>query len=135
MSAGSAECGRLAVVVFSGEAALCVLRLLRPGFRHCFVAVNDGCRWITVDSLAHRTEVAVLPVPPDYDLAAFYRRHVFAAFGGAPPLVPRRLAPLSPFTCVETVKRVLGIHARTVLTPWQLYRYISNNFLDNGTKA
>jgi hypothetical protein len=33
-----------------------------------------------------------------------------------------RPAPLAPFTCVEAAKRVLGLHDRRVVTPWQLYR-------------
>jgi hypothetical protein len=34
---------------------------------------------------------------------------------------PRRPAPLRPYTCVEAVKRILGLHAPWVITPWQLY--------------
>src|SRR3954466_12569602 len=29
-------------------------------------------------------------------------------------------APWAPFTCVEAAKRVLGLHVRRVMTPWQL---------------
>ncbi len=31
-----------------------------------------------------------------------------------------------PFTCVEAAKRVLGLHDRRVVTPWQLYRRLSD---------
>jgi len=33
-------------------------------------------------------------------------------------------APWMPFSCVEAVKRVLGIHKSFILTPWQLYRFL-----------
>ncbi|WP_207460172.1 hypothetical protein [Azospirillum sp. SYSU D00513] len=114
-----------ALVAFSGEAALWWLRLLRPGFRHCFVALNDGRRWIVLDPLAPFTEVTVLDVPPGYDLPGWFRAHGLTV---APAAVRRGLtrpAPWAPFTCVEAVKRVLGLHAPTVLTPWQLYRHLT----------
>ena len=31
---------------------------------------------------------------------------------------------LRPFTCVEVVKRVLGIKRWSIFTPYQLYRYL-----------
>ena len=34
-------------------------------------------------------------------------------------------APFMLFTCVEAVKRVLGIHRRGIVTPWQLYRHLT----------
>ena len=40
----------------------------------------------------------------------------------------KRPAPLMVFTCVEAVKRVLGLHRRLVFTPWQLYRHLLNDF-------
>jgi len=33
-------------------------------------------------------------------------------------------APWMPHTCVEAVKRVIGLHARFIITPWQLYRHL-----------
>ena len=45
-----------ALVVFSGGTGVAWLRWLRPGFRHCFVAVDDGIEWLTVDPLLHRLE-------------------------------------------------------------------------------
>lgn len=115
---------RRALVVFTGATELWWLRLLRPGFQHCFVALHDGARWITCDPLSHRLEIAVQPVPADFDLAAHYRERGLTVVEVTPPPVPLRSAPLGPFTCVETVKRVLGLRARRVLTPWQLCRYL-----------
>ena len=112
-------------VVFSGQVELRWLRVLRPGFRHCFVALNDGRHWLVVDPLAPFTDVAVLDLPADYDLPDWFRGLGFT-------VVPARLrrgltrpAPWGPATCVEAVKRVLGLHAPFVLTPWQLYRRLT----------
>ena len=62
-------------VVFGGATPLWWLRLLRPGFRHCFVALNDGRHWTIVDPLAPFTDVTVLEVPPGYDLPGWFRGH------------------------------------------------------------
>lgn len=114
----------LALAAFSGATDIPWLRCLRRGFRHVFVAVNDGTHWITLDPLSHRTEIAVQPVPADFDLAGYYRRKGLRVLEIVPPAVPPRLAPVALCTCVEAAKRVLGIHHPFVVTPWQLYRHL-----------
>jgi hypothetical protein len=112
----------IATVGFSDGAAFAWQRaLLAPGFRHCFVALNDGAAWLLHDPLVPRTELVLLPVEPNFDLAAHWRAHGLRA-------VTVRLAPASrrfwwpaPFTCVEAVKRVIGLRAPFVLTPRQLH--------------
>jgi hypothetical protein len=112
-------------VVFCGEADMPWLRLLRPGFRHCFVVLNDGRHWITVDPLSPHTEIAVQPTPPGFDLIGWFAGRGQAVAAAAIRRDRRRPAPWAPFTCVEAVKRVLGLHARFVVTPWQLYRHLT----------
>ncbi|WP_247883246.1 hypothetical protein [Azospirillum brasilense] len=112
-------------VVFRGEAELWWLRLLKPGFRHCFALLHDGRRWVIVDPLSPFTDVSVLDLPASFDLPGWYRGLGMAV---TPALVRRGLtrpAPWGPFTCVEAVKRLLGLHAPGVLTPWQLYRRLT----------
>jgi len=109
-----------ALVVFSGGGGVRWLRWLKPGFRHCFVAVDDGIEWLTVDPLLHRLEVRASGLPSAFDLAAEYRRMALEVIEVVPAPVPVRRAPLGLFTCVETAKRLLGIRARRILTPWQL---------------
>jgi hypothetical protein len=45
--------------------------------------------------------------------------------GRRPPPGPRRRCAPAPLTCVTVVKRLLGIHAPWVWSPWQLYAYLS----------
>jgi len=112
-------------VVFSGQTELAWLRWLKPGFRHCYLLLNDGQRWMSFDPLSHVTEIATHHhVSADFDLP-----HWLSARGNR--VVPARIdravtkpAPFMLFTCVEAVKRVLGIHHRTILTPWQLYQFL-----------
>jgi len=112
-------------VVFCDNAELAWLRLLRPGFRHCFVVLNDGSHWIAVDPLAPLLDVTVPPVPAGYDLPAWLSGQGHRVVPATVRRGLRRPAPPGPFTCVETCKRVLGLHARFVLTPWQLFRHLT----------
>lgn len=121
---GPAQGPERAYVVFCGETQLAWLRLLRPGFRHCFLALNDGAHWITLDPLSTYTDVAVQPVPARFDLAAWYRAAGRTVVPARIDRTRRRPAPWAPFTCVEVVKRALGIHDRWLLTPFQLYRHL-----------
>ena len=113
-----------ALVVFSGRTGVSWLRWLRPGFRHCFVALDDGIEWLTVDPLLHRLEVRASGLASDFDLAREYRRMDLIVLEVIPAAVAMRAAPLGLFTCVETAKRLLGIRAWHVVTPWQLYRFL-----------
>ena len=114
-----------ALVVFSGQADQAWLRILRKGFRHCFLVLGSPGGWLCLNPMAHQTLIQVLPVGPDFDLAEWYRSQGLTVVETKPVQPPRRAAPWRPFTCVEVVKRALGITAGNILTPWDLYRYIS----------
>lgn len=116
-----------AVVCFSGNTGLWWLRLLRPGFRHCFVTVETAAGWVVAEPLSHCVRVDCVAVPPGFDLAGWYRAHGMVVVETAVAAAPRRALPWRPFTCVEMVKRVLGLRAPLVLTPWQLWRHLDQN--------
>ena len=127
---------QLALVVFVAHAECRWLRGLRPGFRHCFVALRDGATWLCCDPLKDRIELSVLPVPPWFDLAVFYGKGGHTVLlGTTRPNVPRRPFAIAPLTCVTIAKRLLGVHAPWVLTPWQLCRLLqgrTHGFLPVG---
>ena len=116
--------GGAALAVFSGAADVAWLKALKPGFRHCFVVVDCGGHWVVHDPLAHRTEIAVVAGVGGRDLARWYRRRGLRVVACRVRTPPRRSAPLGFYTCVEAVKRILGIHARRVITPWNLYNFL-----------
>ena len=100
------------------------LKLLKPGFRHCFVVLGDAKRWVVIDPASCFTDVAALDRAEHPDLPQRLRAQGFT-------VIPARLrrqavppAPWRPFTCVEAVKRVLGLDAPGVFTPWGLYRHL-----------
>ncbi len=115
-------------VVFSGQTELSYLKWLKPGFRHCYVVMNDGERWVTIDPLSHFTDVTVHHhLPLDFNLPRWLEARGMKVVAVNRGDIPLRAAPLMVFTCVEAVKRILGIHDRFVFTPWQLYRRLTNS--------
>lgn len=113
-----------AFVVFSGRADLPYLRLLKPGFRHCFLALRRNGHWVVYEPLSNRTEISIAEAGDGYDIAVWLRQMGFTVLPAVPTAASPRPAPWALFSCVEAVKRVLGIHRRRILTPWHLYRFL-----------
>lgn len=109
-----------ALVGFGGRADLPWQRLLAPGFRHCFLLREAGGHWVLLDPLSHLTGLSVLP-GPEARLARHLERAGFRVVATT-VRTPRRPAPPAPMTCVETVKRGLGLHDARIVTPRQLWR-------------
>ena len=122
--------GRRVVVVFEGDTDLWWLRWLSPGFRHCFAVIEDAQGWVIVDPLSHQTLVRTCIFDATVDLAAHYRQHGYIAVTTWVDRAPHRTAPIRPFTCVEAVKRVIGLRAPGVWTPRQLFRRLLEKCID-----
>jgi hypothetical protein len=114
------------LVVFADDAGCPWLRPLRRGFRHCFVVLRAGPVWLAFEPLKDRIDLDALALSGGFDLAAFYREQGHRVLLGqrSSPSKRRRFA-LAPLTCVTVVKRLLGIDAPWVWTPWQLYAHLS----------
>jgi len=110
-------------VIFTDDTDLPYLKILKRGFRHCFVLLNDGKNWIAFDPLASHFELTVPKVPPDFDLPRWLQGQGCIT---APARIKPQKTPALPglISCVETVKRVLGIRKLWLFTPWQLYRHL-----------
>jgi hypothetical protein len=117
--------GPLVLVVFVHETACPWLRPLRRGYRHCFVVLRAGPLWVACEPLKDRIELDVLDPPDPFDLGAFYSMQGHRVLLGRRPWLgpTRRFAP-APLTCVTVVKRLLGMRAPWVWSPWQLYRQL-----------
>lgn len=112
-----------ALAVFHDHGYGPLRHLLRRGFRHVFVAVRRKGYWIVLDGCAGLPVLEVVAGADD-DLAGFYRRtHGFTVIAlDAPREFPR--APVMLATCVGAAKRVLGLRAPWVVTPYQLYCHL-----------
>ena len=119
-------------MVFADNTDLKLLRLLRSGFRHCFVAVRREGGWVICDPLSHQTDLSVIKGFGADELAAWYRSHGLRVIETCIRAAPSCPAPIRPYTCVEAVKRVLGLHAGWVITPWQLYRLLQKQLAGDG---
>jgi len=113
-----------ALVAFTGQAGLWWLRLLRPGFRHCFALIECDDGWVICNPASHRTEIRSIGRPAFADLLDWLFAEGTIVAVCRPADVPRRMAPVRPYTCVEAVKRLLGLRAPGVFTPWQLYCHL-----------
>ena len=116
-----------ALAVFHGAGrgwAVALFCSHRPGFRHCFAALETEAGWIRVDALAHCTRVEAVAVR-GFDLAGFYRKQGLTAVALELREPLRRDLPPAWFSCVESAKRLLGIRAWWVWTPWQLYCHLA----------
>lgn len=113
-------------IVFGGRADHPWQRLLRPGFRHCFAALEDATGWMVLDPLTGRLLLGRLDLPAGFDLPRFYRRAGLRPVGPFPLSEPAR-GPglgLAPYSCVALCRAVLGPHAPFALTPHGLYRQL-----------
>lgn len=118
---------RLAIVVFVDRTECAWLRCLKRGFRHCFVVIRDEPCWLICDALKDRIELNSLHFPRSFNLAGFYAdqgHHVVV--GKTAHDLPRDWLTLTPLTCVSVAKRLLGIRATWVLTPWDLFAHLSS---------
>lgn len=117
-------------IVFEDTTALWWLRFLKPGFRHCYLLLVSRERRAVVllNPKSNQIDVALYT---DCDSEDFIRN--FSARSGLTlcrtHIQPAALkpAPLMFFTCVEFVKRVLGWHDISIITPYQLYKKIKNS--------
>jgi hypothetical protein len=112
-----------ALVVFEDRSDARLLRWLRPGFRHCFCLTGGDRRWTLCDPLKSHLAIASIDGLTAPDLARRLgtpgRRVLHGMLGTSDPSPSLGLRPL---TCVEIVKRLIGLQARSVVTPYQLYR-------------
>lgn len=113
-------------VIFSGETDIPWLKILKPGFRHCFVLLNDGQRWISIDPISPYLDVQVYHhIDASFDLPVWLEKRGYKISEAVIDRHHKRPAPSMFVSCVEISKRLLGIHRRLIITPWQLYKFLN----------
>ena len=112
-------------VIFTGKTDLPWLKMLKKGFRHCFLVMNDGQRWISLDPLATYIDIKIHHhIAPEFDLPTWLDAQGYCVVQSEIECNHIKPAPLMIFSCVTFIKRALGIHKRFILTPWQLYQFL-----------
>jgi len=126
--------GTRAYVVFTDFSRIRWLQWLRRGYRHCFVVLGTGSLGLIYDPMANCTVLTGL-MQVDWDaIGGRYRQMGYTVVETTIQPPGLAVSYIRPFTCVEAVKRVLGIHAPWVLTPWQLYRYLIGSGTSHSDK-
>ncbi|HEX2524949.1 MAG TPA: hypothetical protein VHL31_01440 [Geminicoccus sp.] len=111
-----------ALVVFEDRSDSRWLTWLRPGFRHCYCLVRAERGWILIDPLLRSLHVSWLDLPKEFDLVEHYVGLGRIVITGRCPSFQAAFARLYPVTCVEIVKRTLGLGHVRAWTPYQLHR-------------
>ncbi len=114
-------------VVFSDTTDLPILKCLKRGFRHCYILLSDGQKWFSIDPMAHMTEVAAHTFNTAFNLPLWIESQGETVIAVEMTAAEKKPAPLMLLTCVEMVKRLLGIQSRWIFTPWQLYAHLLKN--------
>lgn len=115
-------------VIFENETGLWWLRFLKKGFRHCYLLLElsaEPRQWLEVNPMSNQICFVIRSNRVDFNYLYHLRKKenikiVPVTFQQA----PLTAAPLAPFTCVEFVKRVLGIHNLRIITPYKLYKHL-----------
>ena len=123
---------RRALVGFSGNVEVWWLRVFKPGFRHCAIAIEDSHGgFVFYNPLFCATELTRI----DGDQQTVRRQMQkggFTVLATTTRDMPGRalswLSYLRPYNCVEGVKRALGLDAPWAITPWQLFCYLKKNY-------
>lgn len=115
---------RRALVVFGGDVDLFWLRLLRSGFRHCFVVLETGDTWVLYNPLSNGTEFDVWPDEDEQSIRAWLVQQGYKVVEETVRPFAAKAMPWAPFSCVEAVKRALGVRAPWALSPWQFHQFL-----------
>jgi len=118
-----------ALVVFGGQTELAWLRILHPGFRHCFLLIEcaagaSATEWVLYNPLSNATQITIWPDMDGESLKSYCVSQGYCVVETYVRPLTHRILPWRPFTCVEAVKRALGVYSRGIFTPWQLYKFL-----------
>ena len=113
-------------VGFVDRTEIRILRLfLKRGFRHCFVLMGDENRWVVVDPISNRMDISYIPVGVRSVKDMFCKSKIKARFVRVKrQYIPKKRVSSGIFTCVEVVKRIIGISKISVFTPFRLYKFL-----------
>ena len=116
---------RRAVVVYRDSQWHWLSPLLKRGFGHCAVAVESGEYWVFVSPCPDNVRFVVM-ANKSFDVAEYYRKYGFTV-SETTCHGHEMKAPLSLSNCVGVVKAVLGIRKMSIITPYQLYKYLGDH--------
>ncbi|MEM9469625.1 MAG: hypothetical protein AAF988_05625, partial [Pseudomonadota bacterium] len=73
-------------------------------------------------------------IQPSFDLPSWLKDRGYRIQKAIINRNHKKAAPFMVFSCVEAIKRLLGIHKRFIMTPWQLYQHLEQQNTQNDQK-
>jgi hypothetical protein len=120
-------------VVFCDSDVLWWQIFLKKGYRHCFLILADKANnYLFIDTTDNRIIFNLLESDKNDNIA-----ELCASLNATLLKIPmvkimdnikKRKAPMSVLNCVQLIKRILGIHKRNILTPWNLFMYLQKHY-------
>ena len=111
-----------AIIGFGGQPTLWFMRFFKKGFYHCILALGNEEEWIVIDPLQHFTDLIMIK---QGNIRNFFKKHGYR-FVEIQTSEPKDIRlRVMPYTCVETVKRFVGIEKACIFTPYQLFCYLN----------
>lgn len=110
-----------ALVIFEDRTESFWLSWLKPGFRHCHCLIRAERGWILIDPLLRDLRVTWLDLPDRFDPIDHYIKQGRIVLSGHAGNFSHKSSSIRPITCVEIVKRTLGLSWPSAWTPYQLY--------------
>lgn len=120
-----------AYVVFCDSDALWWQRFLKKGYRHCFLILQDKSNnYLFIDNTSKRITFNLLE-NYQYENIPTLCRSLNAKLIKIPVNEMMMSSnfnnssdPIPLLTCVELIKRILGINKKSIITPWNLFKYL-----------
>lgn len=83
---------------------------------------------MSIDPLAAYTDIQKYDhINAQYDLPKWLKTQGYKTVKAFLNHEHSKPAPAMFFTCVEAIKRILGLHHRSIITPYQLYRFLQKH--------
>ena len=110
-----------AYVAFGGEPSHWWTHFLKKGFYHCFLILGNGREWCVIDPIIHFTDLIMVKT---LHIESFFKEKGYILVRTTPQVPTKGKFYLRPVTCVETVRRFLGIKERNLWTAYQLFCFL-----------
>ena len=110
-----------AYVAFGGLPTHWWTYFLKKGFYHCLLIIGNGREWCIIDPVIHFTDLIIVKT---LHIEQFFIEKGYRLVRTTPQIPHKIKFHLRPMTCVETVKKFLGIESPYLWTPYQLFRFL-----------
>ena len=109
-------------------------KFFKEGFRHVAIVIRTDSNYVLIDPRASTVglELTGRVVPDTMERQLRDNSH---AIQRVSTVKGKGFFPIGLFTCVSLFKKLLGIRAWWVLTPYQLYNYINKRGLNEYSKT